>query len=39
MMGLVEKVIFTGVRSDVPDIMMAMDVFIFRRCMKECLIQ
>ncbi|HDR7739105.1 TPA: glycosyltransferase family 1 protein [Bacillus pacificus] len=29
MMGLVEKVIFTGVRSDVPDIMMAMDVFIF----------
>ncbi|OFD36886.1 glycosyltransferase family 1 protein [Bacillus mycoides] len=29
MMGLTEKVILTGVRSDVPDIMMAMDVFIF----------
>ena len=27
-LGLTNKVIFTGVRSDVPDIMMAMDVFI-----------
>lgn len=27
--GLADKVIFTGVRSDVPYIMMAMDVFIF----------
>ncbi|WDL92127.1 glycosyltransferase family 1 protein [Bacillus sp. HNR-4] len=28
-LGLIENVIFTGVRSDIPDIMMAMDVFIF----------
>jgi glycosyltransferase involved in cell wall biosynthesis len=28
-LGLTNKVIFTGVRSDVPDIMMAMDVFVF----------
>jgi glycosyltransferase involved in cell wall biosynthesis len=28
-LGLIEKVIFTGVRSDVPDLMMAMDVFVF----------
>lgn len=28
-LGLSEKVIFTGVRSDVPDLMQAMDVFVF----------
>lgn len=28
-LNLTDKVLFTGVRSDVPDIMMAMDVFIF----------
>lgn len=28
-LGLADKVIFTGVRSDIPDIMMAMDVFVF----------
>lgn len=28
-LGLTNKVIFTGVRSDIPNIMMAMDVFIF----------
>lgn len=28
-LGLIDKVIFTGVRSDIPDLMMAMDVFVF----------
>ena len=28
-LGLNNKVIFTGVRSDIPDIMMAMDVYVF----------
>jgi glycosyltransferase involved in cell wall biosynthesis len=28
-LGLTGKVIFTGVRSDIPDLLMAMDVFIF----------
>lgn len=28
-LGIAEKVIFTGVRSDVPDLMQAMDVFLF----------
>ena len=28
-LGLKEKVIFTGVRSDVPDLLQAMDIFVF----------
>lgn len=28
-LGLTDKVLFTGIRSDIPDIMMAMDVFVF----------
>ena len=28
-MGLFDKLIFTGVRSDVPELMQAMDVFVF----------
>lgn len=29
LLGMNDKVVFTGIRSDVPDIMMAMDVFVF----------
>ncbi|WP_258831560.1 glycosyltransferase family 1 protein [Peribacillus frigoritolerans] len=29
LLNLKEKVIFTGIRSDIPDILMAMDIFIF----------
>lgn len=28
-LGLTEKVIFTGVRSDIPDLLQAMDIFVF----------
>lgn len=33
-LNLKDKVIFTGVRSDVPDIMMAMDIFVFPSCFE-----
>lgn len=33
-LGLEDKVIFTGVCNDVADLLSAMDVFVFHRCMK-----